>query len=313
MSSLAASRADNFYHPPEWDPQKISRDKYQGSKGSNQWEQYGVIRFEMPYNIWCGGCKKHIRQGTRFNAKKDTVGKYFSTNIYAFTMKCACCPQKIVIETDPKNCDYVVASGGRQKIETYTEEDAKVEHLDTNEHKNKVAADPFYKLEHENRDQAVVREAKPRLSQLIDLRDRQRSDDFSTSQKLRKNLRQRKREDVAHADARARSSAPMVRMLPASNEDQTRASLVVFKKTRRSGFQQNHIAKRAKISASSIFGTSSNDARAAALVKWKTRGVDTSIFAQQSPRGAPERQLPLPRIKLVPKKRVDRCAGASAV
>ena len=145
MSSLAASRADNFYHPPEWDPQKIARDKYQGSKGSNQWEQYGVIRFEMPYNIWCDGCKKHIRKGTRFNAKKDTVGAYFSTKIYAFTMKCACCPQKIVIETDPKACDYVVASGGRQKIETYTEADAEVEHLSTEETKIKLATDPFYR------------------------------------------------------------------------------------------------------------------------------------------------------------------------
>ena len=48
MSSLAAARADNFYHPPEWDPQKISRDKYQGSKGANQYEQKGVIRRPQP-------------------------------------------------------------------------------------------------------------------------------------------------------------------------------------------------------------------------------------------------------------------------
>ena len=115
MSSLAASRADGYYHPPEWDPQKVARDKYQGSKGSNQWEQYGVIRFEMPYNIWCGGCGKHIRKGTRFNAKKKDAGKYFSTKIFAFHMKCACCPQQIVIQTDPKNSDYVVTSGGRRR------------------------------------------------------------------------------------------------------------------------------------------------------------------------------------------------------
>ena len=60
-----------------------------------RWEQYGVIRFEMPYNIWCGGCGKHIRKGTRFNAKKKDAGKYFSTKIFAFHMKCACCPQQI--------------------------------------------------------------------------------------------------------------------------------------------------------------------------------------------------------------------------
>ena len=180
MSSLAASRADGYYHPPEWDPQQVGRDRYQGSKGANQWEQYGVIRFEMPYNIWCGGCGKHIRKGTRFNAKKNDVraaspprprplrrcgradarrrrpqaGKYFSTKIYAFHMKCAVCPQQIgappannplrarrqhrltagrpaVIKTDPKNSDYVVASGGRRKVETYDEGEAGVERLST--------------------------------------------------------------------------------------------------------------------------------------------------------------------------------------
>ena len=28
MSSLAAARADNFYHPPDWDPRKKSRAEH---------------------------------------------------------------------------------------------------------------------------------------------------------------------------------------------------------------------------------------------------------------------------------------------
>ena len=31
------------------------RDKYQKSKGKNQYEQKGVIRFELMYNCWCEG------------------------------------------------------------------------------------------------------------------------------------------------------------------------------------------------------------------------------------------------------------------
>ena len=45
MSSLAAARADNFYHPPDWDPQKESRRKFQNAGGINQFEQKGLIRY----------------------------------------------------------------------------------------------------------------------------------------------------------------------------------------------------------------------------------------------------------------------------
>jgi hypothetical protein len=41
MSSLAAVQADGFYQPPEWDPQKTSLRKFVGSKGHNQYMQYG--------------------------------------------------------------------------------------------------------------------------------------------------------------------------------------------------------------------------------------------------------------------------------
>ena len=119
MSSLAASRADNFYHPPEWDPSKKGRDKFQKSKGSNQYQQYGVIRFELPYDGWCMGCQRHFGKGTRFNAKKEADGAYFSTKIWKFTMNCATCPQEFVIATDPKNSDYDFRSGIKKKDEEY--------------------------------------------------------------------------------------------------------------------------------------------------------------------------------------------------
>ena len=77
MSSLAASRADGYYFPPEWRPEFGGLSKYQGSKGANQYQQYGIIRFELPFDGWCLKCERHIGKGTRFNAKKDKTGKYF--------------------------------------------------------------------------------------------------------------------------------------------------------------------------------------------------------------------------------------------
>nr|GEY88714.1 hypothetical protein [Tanacetum cinerariifolium] len=68
-----------------------------------------VIRFEMPYNIWCGGCNSMISKGVRFNTEKKQVGNYYSTNI--------------VIQTDAKNCEYMVISGAQKKYEEFDNED----------------------------------------------------------------------------------------------------------------------------------------------------------------------------------------------
>lgn len=40
-----------------------------------------MFRFEMPYNIWCGGCNSMIAKGVRFNAEKKQVGNYYSTKV----------------------------------------------------------------------------------------------------------------------------------------------------------------------------------------------------------------------------------------
>ncbi len=61
-----------------------------------------ICRFEMPDPAWCMGCGRHINRGTRFNARKDGAGAYYSTKIWAFFMKCPSCPQQFIIKTDPK-------------------------------------------------------------------------------------------------------------------------------------------------------------------------------------------------------------------
>lgn len=117
--SLKAACADNFYHPPNWDPQKESRNQHQGSRGANQYELYGKIRFETPWNMYCTHCNGHISQGVRYNAKKDKVGKYLNTTTFRFSFTCHLCKKPIAIETDPENRDYKCAVGCRRAQSSY--------------------------------------------------------------------------------------------------------------------------------------------------------------------------------------------------
>lgn len=48
-------------------------------------------------------------------------------------MKAACCQHEIVIQTDPKNCEYLVISGAQKKVEEYDNEDAETMALPVDE------------------------------------------------------------------------------------------------------------------------------------------------------------------------------------
>ncbi|KAF9674142.1 hypothetical protein SADUNF_Sadunf10G0096900 [Salix dunnii] len=86
-SSIAAARADNFYYPPEWSPKKkfnsviyiliyvddilitgwvelISWATYFERESKKAGPRYfDIIRFEVPFNMWCGGCTSLIASG----------------------------------------------------------------------------------------------------------------------------------------------------------------------------------------------------------------------------------------------------------
>lgn len=81
-----------------------------------------IVRFELPFDIWCGGCEKHVGQGVRYNAEKRKIGNYYSTPIYAFRCKCHLCSHWFEIQTDPKNTRYIVSEGAKQKAEWQPEE-----------------------------------------------------------------------------------------------------------------------------------------------------------------------------------------------
>ncbi|KAF4356858.1 hypothetical protein F8388_019517 [Cannabis sativa] len=253
MSSLAAARADNFYYPPEWTPDQVWFSEQVSwsacSEGKSKEIDQGilVIRFEMPFNIWCGGCNSMIAKGVRFNAEKKQVGNYYSTKIWSFTMKAACCKHEIVIHTDPKNCEYIIVSGATKKTEDYDVEDAETFELPADEERGKLA-DPFYRLEHEEQDLKKKKEAEPVLVRLQRSSDARHADDYSLNRALRAKLRGQKKR-IAEEESASKKMGLGVRLLPASKEDSSIASKVKFS----SKFERNRKNKRALINASSIF------------------------------------------------------------
>ncbi|XP_058087615.1 uncharacterized protein LOC131234698 [Magnolia sinica] len=252
MSSLAAARADNFYYPPEWTPSQGSLNKFHGQHALRERARkidqgILIIRFEMPFNIWCGGCNSMIAKGVRFNAEKKQVGNYYSTKIWSFTMKSACCKHEIVIQTDPKNCEYVIMSGAQRKTEEFDIEDAETFALPADEERGKLA-DPFYRLEHQEEDLQKKKEAEPLLVRLQRVSDIRHADDYALNKALRARLRgQNKR--VAEEEVAARKRGLGIRLLPASSEDAATAARVRFA----SKFDKNKRDKRAAIKAASIF------------------------------------------------------------
>mmetsp|Transcript_5609 Transcript_5609/g.4276 ORF Transcript_5609/g.4276 Transcript_5609/m.4276 type:complete len:85 (+) Transcript_5609:152-406(+) len=80
----------------------------------------------MMFDSRCLQCKNSIGKGVRFNAHKKHVGFYLSTKIYEFTMNCHHCPNKFVIRTDPKGCDYTFVNGIERRIKEYDAESAGV-------------------------------------------------------------------------------------------------------------------------------------------------------------------------------------------
>jgi len=77
---MGERKGQNFYYPPDFDPKKHgSLNGYHGvhalrERARKMDRGILIIRFEMPYNIWCGGCKNHIGMGVRYNAEKTKVG-----------------------------------------------------------------------------------------------------------------------------------------------------------------------------------------------------------------------------------------------
>ncbi|EDO42521.1 predicted protein, partial [Nematostella vectensis] len=201
-------KAVNKYYPPDWDPRKEgSVNKRVGQhplreRAKKLKQGILVIRFELPYNIWCGGCGNHVGMGVRYNAEKKKVGNYYSTPIYRFRMKCHLCDNYFEIETDPKNCEYNIVSGARRKEERWEPSATETVEMTDHEDKKRMAIDAMFKLEHGVEDAQKSKKAAPVLHQLQEVQSVWK-DDYAANQILRKKFREEKKDIKAQKDADA--------------------------------------------------------------------------------------------------------------
>ncbi|KAJ8960582.1 hypothetical protein NQ318_013871 [Aromia moschata] len=150
-----------------------------------------IIRFEMPYNIWCEGCKNHIGMGVRYNAEKKKVGMYYTTPVYEFNMKCHLCDNHFVIRADPANLDYVIQSGARRQENRWDPTQNEQVVPETKETQKRLFDDSMFKLEHGSEDKNSAESSKPKLARLFNRNEDVWADCYTANQKLRAEFRKR--------------------------------------------------------------------------------------------------------------------------
>ncbi|KAJ0033655.1 hypothetical protein NQD34_000762 [Periophthalmus magnuspinnatus] len=267
---MGERKGTNKYYPPDFDPAKHgSLNGYHKTHALRERARklsqgILIIRFEMPYNIWCDGCKNHIGMGVRFNAEKKKVGNYYTTPIYRFRMKCHLCVNYIEMQTDPQNCDYVIVSGAQRKEERWDMEEN--EQILTTEHseKEKLETDAMFKLDHGGKDKEKLKRALPSLSEIQDLQAGWK-DDFQLNSSLRKKFRTEKKvlaeQEEKDNAVRARTNLS-IPLLPEREEDKRLATLLTYATP--DSFDGKQQSKRQAISSRSWFSSSSSTAGGAA-------------------------------------------------
>ncbi|CAG0917532.1 unnamed protein product [Notodromas monacha] len=224
---MGERKGTNKWYPPDWHPDMGGLDKYYGThplreRAKKIGQGIIVIRFEMPYNIWCGGCGNHIGMGVRYNAEKKKVGNYYSTTIWQFRMKCHLCDNYFEIKTDPANLDYEIVSGARRQERRFDpKQNGQVVPEDRDTIK-KLATDPMFKLEHVEKDKRKSKEAKETLGNLEGFQYQRWKDDYAANRLMRDKFRESKKElargEAADNEVLKRASLEL-KLLPETVED----------------------------------------------------------------------------------------------
>ncbi|XP_026027698.1 putative splicing factor YJU2B [Astatotilapia calliptera] len=260
---MGERKGTNKYYPPDFDPAKHgSLNGYHKTHALRERARklsqgILIIRFEMPYNIWCDGCKNHIGMGVRYNAEKKKVGNYYTTPIYRFRMKCHLCVNYIEMQTDPATCDYVIVSGARRKEERW--DMAENEQILTTERaeKEKLETDAMYKLDHGGKDKEKLKKALPSLSEIQDYQAGKK-DDFQLNSTLRRKFREEKK---VLADQEEKDNAVRMRtnlsipLLPEKEEDKKLAALLTYQAP--DSYEDKQQSKRKEIASRSWFNSAS--------------------------------------------------------
>ncbi|XP_029359177.1 putative splicing factor YJU2B [Echeneis naucrates] len=260
---MGERKGTNKYYPPDFDPAKHgSLNGYHKTHALRERARklsqgILIIRFEMPYNIWCDGCKNHIGMGVRYNAEKKKVGNYYTTPIYRFRMKCHLCVNYIEMQTDPATCDYVIVSGASRKEERW--DMAENEQILTTERteKEKLETDAMFKLDHGGKDKEKLRKALPSLSEIQDYQSGWK-DDFQLNSSLRRKFRTEKK---VLAEQEEKDNAVRMRtnlsipLLPEKEEDKRLAALLTYQAP--DSYEDKQHSKRREISSRSWFNSPS--------------------------------------------------------
>ncbi|XP_015759660.1 PREDICTED: coiled-coil domain-containing protein 130 homolog [Acropora digitifera] len=243
-----------------------------------------IIRFEMPYNIWCGGCGNHIGMGVRYNAEKKRVGNYYTTPIYRFRMKCHLCDNHFEIETDPKNCDYVIVSGARRKEERWDPSATETVELTDREDAKKMATDPMYKLEHGVKDQQKSKAVQPTLDQLQEVQSVWK-DDYAANQLLRKKFRVQKHElkaqEMIDNELKERGALDIT-LVPERLEDVERAKNIRYIGE---GFDEHRRKRRFEVNSRPMFDLKEKSGERRGKIQQllgKRKKIQMSSFASPS-------------------------------
>ncbi|KYN31170.1 hypothetical protein ALC56_14557 [Trachymyrmex septentrionalis] len=196
---MGERKGTNLYYPPDYDPRAGGLNKFLGTHALRERARklhmgILIIRFEMPYNIWCNGCGNHIGMGVRYNAEKKKVGMYYSTPLYQFRMKCHLCDNHFEIKTDPANLDYVIVSGARRQENRWDPKQNEQVVPETKEVSCRLYDDAMYKLEHGIEDKKIAKSRNSALEGAIALNENIWKDDYSSNCAVRALFRDRKKE-----------------------------------------------------------------------------------------------------------------------
>lgn len=251
----------NKYYPPDFNPKKHgSLNRYHNShplreRARKLSQGILIIRFEMPYNIWCDGCKNHIGMGVRYNAEKKKVGNYYTTPIYRFRMKCHLCVNYIEMQTDPANCDYVIVSGAQRKEERWDMVDNEQVLPTEHETKQKLEMDAMFRLEHGEADRGTLRKALPTLSHIQEAQSAWK-DDFALNSTLRRRFREKKKalqEEEQRDQALQAKASLAIPLVPETEADRRLAALLRFHTP--DSYEDRQKLKRSEIISRSWFAS----------------------------------------------------------
>nr|XP_057922702.1 probable splicing factor YJU2B [Doryrhamphus excisus]XP_057922710.1 probable splicing factor YJU2B [Doryrhamphus excisus]XP_057922720.1 probable splicing factor YJU2B [Doryrhamphus excisus] len=289
---MGERKGTNKYYPPDFNPAKHgSLNGYHKTHALRERARklsqgILIIRFEMPYNIWCDGCKNHIGMGVRYNAEKKKVGNYFTTPIYRFRMKCHLCINYIEMQTDPAACDYVIVSGASRKEERWDMAENEQILTTEREEKEKLETDAMFKLDHGGKDKEKLVKALPSL---VELQDYQAGwkDDFQLNSALRRKFRTEKKviaEKEEKDDAvRARTNLS-IPLLPERDEDKKLAALLSYQTP--NSYEDRQRCKRKEISSRSWFSptpTTPGGSTGGLLHKLGLQGKEAAMAKALSP------------------------------